>query len=135
MKSVWVEVTKRIMEMIESGRIILMDMLIKILRKIWLMKKQRNFEKCFHFSHVQLYAEGAPHLSLPLAAAYPVYRGRRDVQGVRIEHTVEADEILEVKALAEQKRPELRQTIITYHLDEENIDRYKPETYEAIYHH
>ena len=57
------------------------------------------------------------------------------MQGVRIEHTVEANEILEVKALAERKRPELRQTIITYHLDEENIDRYKPETYEAIYHH
>ncbi|MCR4914741.1 MAG: hypothetical protein K6A96_03205 [Prevotella sp.] len=84
---------------------------------------------------VQPYAEHLPHYKLPLAAAYPVYRWIRDVQGVRIEHTVEADEILEVKALAERKRPELRQTIITYHLDEENIDRYKPETYEAIYHH
>lgn len=98
----------------------------------------RNFEErnpILDIRDVQPYAEHLPNFALPMAAAYPVYRWIRDVQGVRIEHTVEADEILQVKALAEKKRPELRQTIITYHLDEENINRYKTETYEAIYHH
>jgi hypothetical protein len=84
---------------------------------------------------VQPYAQYLAGYRLPLAAAYPVYRWIREIQGVRIEHTVEADEILQVKALVEAKRPELRQAIITYHLDKENIERYNPETYEAIYHH
>ena len=78
------------------------------------------------------------HLSgypLPLCAAYPVYRWQRNIYGVRVEHTVEADEILRVKEAVEQERPELRQTILTYHLDKENINRYKPETYEKIYSH
>ena len=35
----------------------------------------------------------------------------------------------------EAERKDLSQTIITYHLDEDNINRYKPETYEEIYHH
>jgi hypothetical protein len=48
---------------------------------------------------------------------------------------VEADEILQVKTAVEAKRPEMRRSIITYSLDQENINRYKPETYEAIYHH
>ena len=72
---------------------------------------------------------------LPLAAAYPVYCWQRQIHGVRVEHTVEADEILRVKAAVESRRPELSCTILTYCLDEENINRYKPETYEAIYHH
>ena len=72
---------------------------------------------------------------LPLAAAYPVFRWVRQVQGVRIEHTVEADEILAVKALVEQKRPDLAHSIVIYHLDKENINRYSKETYEAIFHH
>ena len=72
---------------------------------------------------------------LPLAAAYPVYSWQREIHGVRIEHTVEADEILRVKTAVESKRPELRRSIITYCLDKENINRYQPETYEAIYHH
>lgn len=78
------------------------------------------------------------HLSgypLPLCAAYPVYRWQRNIHGVRVEHTVEADEILRVKEAVERERPELRQTILTYHLDKENINRYKPETYEKIYSH
>ena len=29
----------------------------------------------------------------------------------------------------------LSAAIITYHLDKDNINRYKPETYEEIYHH
>jgi hypothetical protein len=84
---------------------------------------------------VQPYVRYLADYTLPLAAAYPVYRWQRQIGGVRIEHTVEADEILAVKELVEQKRPELRRSIITYHLDEENINRYNKETYEAIYHH
>ena len=72
---------------------------------------------------------------LPLAAAYPVFHWVRDIHGVRVEHTVEAEDILQVKRAMEKERPELRKAIITYHLDQENINRYKPETYEAIYHH
>ena len=78
------------------------------------------------------------HLSgypLPLCAAYPVYRWQRNIHGVRVEHTVEAGEILRVKEAVEQERPELRQTILTYHLDKENINRYNTETYEKIYSH
>lgn len=72
---------------------------------------------------------------LPLAAAYPVYQWVRNIHGVRIEHTVEAEEILRVKKTVEKSRPDLSRSIITYHLDKENINRYKPETYEEIYHH
>ena len=72
---------------------------------------------------------------LPLAAAYPVYSWQRQIHGVRIEHTVEADEILRVKEAVEAKRPELRRHIVTYHLDQENMNRYNTQTYEAIYHH
>ena len=72
---------------------------------------------------------------LPLAAAYPTFRWIRNFDGVHLEHTVEADEILKVKRAMEKKRPELRNTILTYHLDKDNINHYKPETYEAIYHH
>ena len=72
---------------------------------------------------------------LPLAAAYPVFHWVRDIHGVRVEHTVGADEILQVKRAMEKERQELRKAIITYHLDKDNINRYKPETYEEIYHH
>lgn len=72
---------------------------------------------------------------LPLAAAYPVYSWFRIIKGVHVEHTVEASEILKVKQAVEQKRKDLSRSIITYHLDKENINRYKPETYEEIYHH
>jgi hypothetical protein len=78
------------------------------------------------------------HLSdypLPLAAAYPVFSWLRTIHAVNVEHTVEADEILRVKHAVEQERPTLSAAIITYHLDKENINRYKPETYEEIYHH
>jgi len=73
--------------------------------------------------------------ALPLAAAYPVYLWQRNIYGVRIEHTVEADEILRVKAAVEKRRRNLSRCIVTYHLDKENINRYNPETYEEIYHH
>ena len=84
---------------------------------------------------VRPYARYLAGYALPLSAAYPVYRWVRHVGGVRIEHTVDASEILGVKQLVEQKRPSLRQAIITYHLDEENINRYSHETFEAIYQH
>ena len=72
---------------------------------------------------------------LPLAAAYPVFSWLRIISGVEITHTVEASEILTVKRMVEQEREDLSRSIITYHLDKENINRYKPETYEEIYHH
>ena len=72
---------------------------------------------------------------LPMAAAYPVFSWLRTIQGVHITHTVEADEILRVKQAIEQERPSLSNAIVTYHLDKENINRYKQETYEKIYHH
>lgn len=72
---------------------------------------------------------------LPLAAAYPVFSWLRVIQGVNIEHTVEADEIIKVKQMVEKERKDLSHAIITYHLDKENINRYKPETYEEIFHH
>ena len=72
---------------------------------------------------------------LPLTAAYPVFSWLRTISGVQIEHTVEAPEILQVKHMVEQERQDLSRYIITYHLDKENINRYKPETYEEIYHH
>ena len=72
---------------------------------------------------------------LPLAAAYPVFSWLRIISGVEIEHTAEASEVLQVKHIVEQERQDLSQSVITYHLDKENINRYKPETYEEIYHH
>ena len=65
---------------------------------------------------------------LPLATAYPVFRWLRMVYGVRYEYTVEAEEILKVKHAMEEERSDLSRSIITYHLDKDNIDRYKPET-------
>ena len=73
--------------------------------------------------------------TLPLAAAYPTFSWLRRIHGVEVTHTVEADEIMRVKQAVEEASPRLRHTIITYHLDNENINRYKPVTYEKIYHH
>ena len=87
------------------------------------------------FRDVQPYLRHLDSYTLPLVAAYPAFLWQRTIHGVRIEHTVEAEEILKVKKAVEQKRPELRRTILTYHLENDNINRYKPETYEAIYHH
>ncbi len=84
---------------------------------------------------VQPYVRYLADYALPLAAAYPVYRWQRQVQGLAIDHTVEASVILNVKHMVEAERPSLANTIITYHLDEENINRYNTQTYEAIYHH
>lgn len=72
---------------------------------------------------------------LPMAAAYPVFSWLRIIGNAEVEHTVEASEVLLVKRMVEQERQDLSRSIITYHLDKENINRYKPETYEEIYHH
>ena len=79
-------------------------------------------------SQVQPYLRYLSDYALPLSAAYPVYRWQRTIHGVRVEHTVEASEILRVKQAVERKRPSLRERILTYHLDKENINRYTPET-------
>ncbi len=84
---------------------------------------------------VQPYLGRLDDYPLPLAAAYPVYQWIRHINNFRLEHTVEAGEILRVKQAVEHARSDLSRAIITYHLDKENINRYKPETYEAIYHH
>ena len=84
---------------------------------------------------VQPYLRYLANYELPLAAAYPTFRWIRNYQNLHLEHVAEPDEILKVKEAMEKKRPELRNTILTYHLDKENINHYKPETYEAIYHH
>ena len=84
---------------------------------------------------VQPYLKRLDSYPLPLAAAYPVYQWVRTIRNIRIEHTVGADEILRVKEAVEKKRSNLKHAIITYHLDKDNINRYKPETYEKIYHH
>ena len=84
---------------------------------------------------VQPYVRYLADYELPMAAAYPVYRWLRTLQGIPVEHVVEADEILSVKKVVERQRHDLRQRIVTYHLDKENINRYDETTYEAIYHH
>ena len=87
------------------------------------------------YRDVYPYLDRLDKYPLPLAAAYPVFHWVRDIHGVRVEHTVEAEEILKVKKAMEKERKNLSRSIITYHLDKENINRYKPETYEEIYHH
>ena len=87
------------------------------------------------FRDVAPYLRRLDSYPLPLAAAYPVFQWTRTIQGVRVDHTVEAEVILQVKHAMESERGDLSRLIITYHLDKDNIDRYKPETYEEIYHH
>ena len=84
---------------------------------------------------VEPYLRHLDSYPLPLAAAYPVFQWTRTIHGVRIDHTVEVAEILRVKRAMESERSDLSRSIITYHLDKDNINRYKPETYEEIYHH
>lgn len=72
---------------------------------------------------------------LPLAAAYPVFMWQRDIHGALISHVADYDDIMRTKRLVEIERNDLRQLILTYHLDSENVKRYTAEQYEAIYHH
>ena len=98
-------------------------------------RKWEDRNPILDYRDVYPYLERLDNYQLPLAAAYPVYLWVRNIQGVRVEHTVEAAEILKVKKAMEKERPDLSRAIITYHLDKDNINRYKPETYEEIYRH
>ena len=98
-------------------------------------KKWEERNPILDIRDVQPYLKRLDSYPLPLAAAYPVYQWVRTIRNIRIEHTVGADEILRVKEAVEKKRSNLKHAIITYHLDKDNINRYKPETYEKIYHH
>lgn len=72
---------------------------------------------------------------LPMGAAYPIFLWHRKIQGVDIEHVADEEEILKVKTAVEKECPELKRLILTYDLAKDNINRYKPETYEKIYSH
>ena len=98
-------------------------------------RKWQERNPILDYRDVYPYLNKLPQYQLPLAAAYPVYQWIRNIQNVRIEHTVEAAEILKVKKALEKERPSLSKAVITYHLETDNINRYKTETYEEIYHH
>ena len=98
-------------------------------------RKSEERNPILDYRDVGPYLKHLDSYPLPLAIAYPVFRWLRIVYGVRYEYTVEAEEILKVKHAMETERSDLSRSIITYHLDKDNIDRYKPETYEEIYHH
>ena len=98
-------------------------------------RKSEERNPILDYRDVGPYLKHLDSYPLPLATAYPVFRWLRMVYGVRYEYTVEAEEILKVKHAMEKERSDLSGSIITYHLDKDNIDRYKPETYEEIYHH
>ena len=82
---------------------------------------------------VQPYMRYLADYPLPLAAAYPVYHWQRTIGTVRIEHSVEAKEILAAKRMIERERPDMGNTIVIYSLDKENINRYDNETFSEIY--
>ena len=84
---------------------------------------------------VQPYLRYLDDYPLTLAAAYPVYRWVRTVSNVPVTQDVDADEILRVKSAVENERDGLRHTILLYHLDHDNINRYEKETFDAIYRH
>ena len=98
-------------------------------------RKWQERNPILDYRDVYPYLNKLAQYQLPLAAAYPVYQWIRNIQNVRIEHTVEAAEILKVKKALEKERPSLSKAVITYHLETDNIYRYKTETYEEIYHH
>ena len=98
-------------------------------------RKWQERNPILDYRDVYPYLNKLAQYQLPLAAAYPVYQWIRNIQNVRIEHTVEAAELLKVKEALEKERPSLSKAVITYHLETDNINRYKTETYEEIYHH
>ena len=98
-------------------------------------KKWEERNPILDIRDVQPYLRRLDSYPLPLAAAYPVYQWVRNIHQIRVEHSVNADEILRVKEVVEKKRSNLKNAIIIYHLDHDNINRYKSETYEEIYHH
>ena len=98
-------------------------------------RKWQERNPILDYRDVYPYLKHLEQYALPMAVAYPVYQWVRYIDNVRVEHTVEADVILKVKQAMEKERKNLSNSIITYHLDKDNINRYKPETYEEIYHH
>ena len=98
-------------------------------------RKWQERNPILDYRDVYPYLNKLAQYQLPLAAAYPVDQWIRNIQNVRIEHTVDAAEILKVKKALEKERPSLSKAVITYHLETDNINRYKTETYEEIYHH
>lgn len=98
-------------------------------------RKWQERNPILDYRDVYPYLNKLAQYQLPLATAYPVYQWIRNIQNVRIEHTVEAAELLKVKKALEKERPCLSKAVITYHLETDNINRYKTETYEEIYHH
>lgn len=98
-------------------------------------RKWQERNPILDYRDVYPYLNKLAQYQLPLAAAYPVYQWIRNIQNVRIEHTVEAAELLKVKKALEKERPSLSKAVITYHLETDNINRYKAETYEEIYRH
>ena len=98
-------------------------------------RKWQERNPILDYRDVYPYLNKLAQYQLPLAAAYPVYQWIRNIQNVRIEHSVDASEILKVKNAMEKERPNLSRSIITYHLETDNINRYKTETYEEIYRH
>ena len=98
-------------------------------------RKWQERNPILDYRDVYPYLKHLDQYGLPLAVAYPVYLWIRNIQNVRIEHSVDAAEILKVKHAMEKERPNLSSSIITYHLETDNINRYKTETYEEIYRH
>ena len=98
-------------------------------------RKSEERNPILDYRDVYPYLKHLDGYPLPLATAYPVFRWLRMVYGVRYEYTAEAEQVLRVKKAMEQERSDLSRLIITYHLDKDNIDRYKPDTYEENYHH
>jgi len=98
-------------------------------------RKWQERNPILDYRDVYPYLKHLDQYALPLAVAYPVYQWIRYIDNVRVEHTVEADVILKVKHAMEKERNNLSNSIITYHLDKDNINRYKPKTYEEIYRH
>jgi len=97
-----------------------------------------NFEKRNPILDVHDVAPYVKHLAnydLPLGAAYPVFLWRRVVHGVTLDHEADRQTIADVKKAVEDRRPDLSQLILTYHLSRQNINRYSEEDYETIYKH
>ena len=60
-------------------------------------RKWQERNPILDYRDVYPYLNKLAQYQLPLAAAYPVYQWIRNIQNVRIEHTVEAAELLKVK--------------------------------------
>ncbi len=84
---------------------------------------------------VQPYLPFLKDYPLPMGAAYPTFVWNRNIHGTLISHAADYADISRTKRLVEAERPDLRQLVVTYHLDNENIQRYTPQQHEEIYSH